>query len=197
MPFGRGPVNEVAIAHYNDVINTCIEYNITPMVTLFHWDLPLALQDTYGGWLSENVVNDFVAYSKVAYAAFGDRVDHWFTVNEPIVFCNQYPLPAMYFKNFSIPNPHQPYLCGQSVLLAHSQSYRVGKEMMPNATIAYKNNGGYKIPQTNSSDDLLATQRAWDFNEGWFSDPVFLTGQSDNLHSTDGAPNVSVLTCLS
>lgn len=175
-PFGRGPVNQEAIAHHNDVINTCLEYNIIPMATLFHWDLPLALQDTYGGWLSENIVNDFVAYASVAYAAFGDRVSHWFTVNEPLVFCGDYPLPAMYFKNFSIPNEHQQFYCSRNVLLAHSQAYRLGKSMMPNSTIAYKNNGGYKIPLTNSTADAQAVQRAWDFNEGQYSDPVYLTG---------------------
>ncbi len=82
LPFGRGPVNEEAIAHYNDVINTCIEYNVIPMVTLYHWDTPLMLQDTYGGWLSEDIVNDFVEYARIAYGRFGDRVQHWFTVNE-------------------------------------------------------------------------------------------------------------------
>lgn len=81
-PFGSGPVNEVAIAHYNDVINTCIQYNVTPMVTLYHWDLPLFLQNSYGGWLSENIVNDFVEYARVAFGRFGDRVQHWFTINE-------------------------------------------------------------------------------------------------------------------
>ena len=81
-PFGRGAVNEVAIAHYNDIIDTCIQYNVTPMVTLYHWDTPLALQDTYGGWLSENIVNDFVEYVRVVYGRFGDRVKYWFTLNE-------------------------------------------------------------------------------------------------------------------
>ncbi|KAK1051732.1 hypothetical protein LTR74_016697 [Friedmanniomyces endolithicus] len=176
MPFGRGPVNQLAIDHYNDVINTCLEYNVIPMATLYHWDTPLALQDTYGGWLSENIVNDFVAYAKVCYAAFGDRVDHWFTVNEPSVFCGQYPLPAMYFKNFTIPNIQQPFYCGQHVLLAHSQAYHLGKSMMANSTIAWKANGGYKIPLTNSSEDAEAVQRAWDFTEGWWSDPIYLTG---------------------
>ena len=151
MPFGRGPVNELAIAHYNDVINTCIEYNIIPMVTLYHWDTPLALQDTYGAWLSEDIVNDFVAYARVAFAAFGDRVDHWFTVNErtyseasarsnrltyaALVYCGEFPFPAMYFKNFTIPNVEQPFHCYQSTLLAHSQAYRLGKSMMPNSTM--------------------------------------------------------------
>ena len=83
-PFGRGPVNQLAIDHYNDLINTCLEYNVLPIATLYHWDTPLALQDSYGGWLSENIVNDFVEYARIAYSAFGDRVKYWFTVNERV-----------------------------------------------------------------------------------------------------------------
>lgn len=82
LPFGRGPVNQLAIDHYNDVINTCLQYNITPIVTLYHWDTPLALMDTYGGWLSEEIVGDFVDYARIAFNAFGDRVKWWYTVNE-------------------------------------------------------------------------------------------------------------------
>ena len=82
LPFGSGPVNQVAIDHYNDVINTCLQYNVTPRVTLYHWDLPLFLQNSYGGWLSERIVDDFTEYARIAYGAFGDRVKDWFTVNE-------------------------------------------------------------------------------------------------------------------
>ena len=81
-PFGRGAVNELAIAHYNDIINTCIEYDVIPQVTLYHWDTPLVLQDMYGGWLSEKIVHDFVEYARVAYGRFGGRVKYWYTVNE-------------------------------------------------------------------------------------------------------------------
>ncbi|KAK4495953.1 hypothetical protein PRZ48_013221 [Zasmidium cellare] len=177
LPFGKGPVNQLGIDHYNDVIDTCIEYGVTPMITLYHWDLPLYLQDTYGGWLSSSIVPDFVEYARIAYTAFGDRVSHWFTVNEPIVFCGFYPLPTQHFPNFTIPNLHQRYWCGHHVLLAHAEAYHLGKQILgANSTIALKHNGGYKIPLTNSSADAEAVQRAWDFNEGWFSDPVFLTG---------------------
>ena len=61
-------------------------------------------------------------------------------------------------------------------MLAHAQAYHLGKSMMPNSIISFKNNGGYKIPLTNSSEDAQAVQRAYDFNEGWFADPIFLTG---------------------
>lgn len=81
MPFGRGPVNQQAIDHYNDLIDTCIEYGVEPSVTLYHWDTPLVLQDTYGGWLSEEIVPDFVEYARIAFEAFGDRVSKWYTVS--------------------------------------------------------------------------------------------------------------------
>ena len=176
MPFGRGLINEQALAHYDDVINTCLQYNVTPSVTLYHWDTPLYLQNLYGGWLSEAIVPDFVEYARVVFSRYSNRVGYWYTVNEPIVFCNEYPFPANYFKNTTIPPKQQPYFCGQSVLLAHSRAYRLGKSMNLTGPISFKTNGGYKIPLTNSSEDALAVQRAWDFNEGWFANPIFIDG---------------------
>jgi beta-glucosidase/6-phospho-beta-glucosidase/beta-galactosidase len=194
MPFGNGPINEVALAHYDDVIDTCIEYGVEPSVTLYHWDLPLNLQNTYGGWLSPQVVDDFKAYANVVFNRYGNKVSRWFTVNEPIVFwytplsllwrsttdvafSETYPLPDYYFTNTSIPKQQQPFWCGHHVLLAHAEAYHLGKSIMgSNASISFKTNGGYKIPLTNSSDDALAVQRAWDFNEGWFAHPTFIDG---------------------
>ncbi|KAK0108228.1 hypothetical protein ONS95_003048 [Cadophora gregata] len=175
-PFGNGPVNELALAHYDDVINTCIEYGVEPAVTLYHWDLPLNLQNSYGGWLGGQIVDDFVNYAQVVFERYGNKVPRWFTVNEPIVFCNNYPLPDNYFTNTTIPKRQQPFWCGHHVLLAHGKAYRLGKSMGLNGTISFKTNGGYKIPLTNSSEDALAVQRAWDFNEGWFAKPTFLDG---------------------
>ena len=93
-----------------------------------------------------------------------------------IEVCAEYPLPTDYFRNFSVPYQQQPWFCGQNILLAHAQAYRLGKSMIPNSVISFKNNGGYKIPLTNSTADAQAVQRAWDFNEGWFANPTFLTG---------------------
>jgi hypothetical protein len=166
-PFGSGSVNELGIAHYNDVIDTCIQYNITPMATLHHWDMPALLQNKYGGWLGEEVVGDFREYARVAYGRFGDRVKHWFTINEPIVICTQqYPMPDGYWRNLSIPKIEQQFVCGRNILLAHAEAYRLGKSIIPDSSITFKHNGGYKIALTNSSADAEAVQRAWDFNEG-------------------------------
>lgn len=97
-------------------------------------------------------------------------------MNEPIVFCSEYPYPSNYFTATTIPPKQQPYYCGHHVLLAHAESYHVFKSLGLNGTLSFKNNGGYKIPLTNSSDDVEATQRAWDFNEGWFANPIFKDG---------------------
>ena len=77
MPWGRGEVNPEGLAHFSDVIDTCLEYGLEPAVTLYHWDLPLFLQDSYGGWLSERIVEDFVEYARVVFGAYGDRVKYW------------------------------------------------------------------------------------------------------------------------
>ena len=97
-------------------------------------------------------------------------------MNEPIVFCGGYPLPPPFHAS-AIPAKQQPYFCGQNVLLAHSQVYHLGKSMGIQGTISFKTNGGYKIPLTDSSDDAIAVQRAWDFAEGWFASPIFLGGR--------------------
>lgn len=92
------------------------------------------------------------------------------------VTSNNYPLPDLYFTNTSIPKIQQPFWCGHHVLLAHAKAYHLAKSMGINGTVSFKTNGGYKIPLTNSSEDAVAVQRAWDFNEGWFANPTFLTG---------------------
>lgn len=129
-----------------------------------------------GAWLDQQIVADFEAYARIVFDRYGDRVTHWFTVNEPSVFCSFYPLATGYFTPSTIPAQQQPYYCGRNVLLAHARAYRLGKSMGLNGTITFKTNGGYKIPLTNSTGDAEAVQRAWDFNEGMWANPIWLGG---------------------
>lgn len=178
-PFGSGDVNEAGLQHYDDVIDTCIQYGITPVVTLYHWDLPLNLQLTYGGWLNDQITNDFSEYARVAFKRWSSKVRHWVTINEPAVFCNRYPLPEGYFNDSAtaeIPPSQQFYACARNALLAHSSAYRIGKSINSSLSISFKNNGAYKIPVDNTADTAAAVQRAWDFNDGLWATPVFLTG---------------------
>jgi beta-glucosidase len=86
-------------------------------------------------------------------------------------------MPAHYFKQINIPTVQQPYFCGQNALLAHSKAYHLARSLGITAPISFKNNGGYKVPLTNSTEDAVAVQRAWDFNEGWFANPIFIDGE--------------------
>ncbi|KAJ8067512.1 hypothetical protein OCU04_004855 [Sclerotinia nivalis] len=176
-PFGHGQVNQLALDHSDDVINICIEYGIERSVTLYHRDLPLYLQNSHGGWPSSQIVDDFVNYAEVVFSYYGNKVPRWYTLNEPVAFCYNHPLPDNYFgANKEIPTWQQPYWCGRHALLAHSKAYHLAKSLSINGTISFKNNGGYKIPLTNSTEDAKVVERAWDFFGGWFANPVFING---------------------
>ena len=80
LPNGRGEVNPKGIEFYNNVIDYCLEKGIEPNVTLFHYDLPNVLAEE-GGWENRSIVDDFEAYAKVCFEAFGDRVKLWSTLS--------------------------------------------------------------------------------------------------------------------
>ena len=84
--FPKGTVDELNLAgvdYYNKLIDLLVESNITPVITLYHFDLPQTLQDEYDGWLNTKMVDFFNDYAKFCFGAFGDRVKWWITFNEP------------------------------------------------------------------------------------------------------------------
>ena len=85
-PQGNGEVNEKGLAFYDDIINECIHYGMEPMVTVYHWDMPQALQEAYGGWENRAIVKDYVNYATTLFQRYGDRVHYWITMNEQNVF---------------------------------------------------------------------------------------------------------------
>jgi beta-glucosidase len=85
LPLGRGKVNEAGIAFYNALIDECLQYGITPWVTLYHWDLPQSLEDR-GGWINRDILGWFTDYVDLCIRRFGDRVKHWIILNEPMAF---------------------------------------------------------------------------------------------------------------
>lgn len=116
-------INPEGVNYYNNLIDGLLENNIEPVVTLYHWDLPRALQDI-GGWTNSIIALYFEEYANVCFALFGDRVKTWITINEPPSICVD-----TYDGNDGAPGILSPgvgdYLCGRTLLLAHARAYHL------------------------------------------------------------------------
>jgi len=86
LPDGSGSVNEKGIQFYSDLIDELLRCGIEPIITIYHWDLPQALEDKYGGWKSRKIIADFENYCRILYKYYGERVKYWVSLNEQNVF---------------------------------------------------------------------------------------------------------------
>jgi beta-glucosidase len=117
-PDGRGPVNPRGLDHYSRLVDSLLEAGITPVVTLYHWDLPQALQDE-GGWAARDTAGAFAGFAAIAAGALGDRVHRWITLNEP------WGSAAAGYRDGrvapGITDPAQAVAANHHLLLAHGQ----------------------------------------------------------------------------
>ena len=89
LPEGRGRVNEKGFDYYDRLVDELLENGIQPWPTLFHWDLPQALEDAYGGWRGRQIIDDFADYAALVAERLSDRVKNFFTVNEFYCFIDK------------------------------------------------------------------------------------------------------------
>ena len=125
LPLGLGAINEAGVQYYNDLINELIANGITPVVTLYHWDLPQALEDA-GGWLNPDVADWFADYSRVCFERFGDRVKFWITLNEPQVTSTR-GYGTGKFAPGVVGEGTTAYVAAHNQIRAHAKSYRLYK----------------------------------------------------------------------
>jgi beta-glucosidase len=177
LPDGTGRVNAAGIAFYDRLIDALLAKNIAPMVTLYHWDLPEAL-DVRGGWLNRDISAWFAEYAHVAFRAFDDRIPKWVTLNEPWVI-----MDGGYVSNVLAPghcNLREAPIVTHNLLRAHGaavQAYRAdGKH-----EIGLVVNLEPKYPASDSAEDLAATARADAYMNRQYLDPVFLGRYPDEL----------------
>ncbi|KGJ50835.1 6-phospho-beta-glucosidase [Clostridium sp. NCR] len=152
-----GSINEIAVDFYNDVINTLLENEIEPFINLFHFDMPMYLQEL-GGWENRDVVNRYQNFAKLCFKLFGDRVKNWFTHNEPIVpvecgYLGEYHYPAVVdFK--------RAVQVGYHIMLSSALAIMEYKKLNLEGQIGIIINLTPSYPRSNSKEDLNASNIA-------------------------------------
>lgn len=192
-------INQKAIDHYNTLINALLANNITPVVTLYHWDLPQSLQDAYGGFLNtERFTQDFLYFAETAFSLFGDRVKYWLTFNEPSSYClNGYVTgshaPGRCINPLTCTFGFVPLdlvRCVHTTLIAHARAvdmYRKKFQSTQKGKISLAINGNWAEPfDSTSEQDKKAAQLQLDFSIGWYADPIFLGRFPQSLTSVIG-----------
>lgn len=169
IPDGNGKINQNGINFYNDIINALIKRGIEPSITLFHWDLPAALQEK-GGWANREIVKDFVKYAKICFENFGDRVKRWFTINEPIVFTIRgYGLGL-------VPPCGKDCQAGvdaaHNALLAHGETVRLFRKMHLKGEIGLALDLIPKLPDSDKPEDIAVAELANATSQTYFYDAV-------------------------
>ncbi|KAJ8709812.1 hypothetical protein PYW08_009816 [Mythimna loreyi] len=167
-------INPAGIEFYNNYINEMLKYNIEPMITLYHWDLPQKLQEL-GGIANPFFTEWFEAYARVVFENFGDRVKLFITFNEPREICFQgygSDLKAPILNSTAIGT----YLCAKNLVLAHAKAYHLyNKEFKP----TQKGQCGITIsvnwfgPATDSAEDQLAAEIKRQGEWGIYAHPIF------------------------
>ncbi|XP_076943076.1 beta-glucosidase 24-like [Bidens hawaiensis] len=174
--------NLEGINHYNRLIDELKANNIEPFVTLFHWDLPNALEEEYMGFLSSKIVDDFANYAEICFWEFGDRVKNWVTLNEPYRFTYSGYVeggfaPGRGGKNQDGDPETEPYIVAYNLLNCHAAAYRKYQEEFKDVQkgkvgITLDTNYFKPYHGNHNEDDLRAVEYAYDFMLGWFLDPL-------------------------
>lgn len=173
-PDGQGEINQEGIDFYSNLIDELLKYNITPWITLYHWDLPLALQTEKDGWLNPEIADFFAKYAEICFEHFGDRVKNWITLNEPWVVAI-----LGYGEGVFAPgrkSKDEPYLAAHQLLRSHGKAVKVYREKYQEkqgGKIGITNNCDWREPLTNKPEDAEAAERSLLFFLGWFADPIY------------------------
>jgi beta-glucosidase len=173
LPAGTGTVNGAGIAFYDRLVDLLLEHGITPFVTLYHWDLPQALQER-GGWLATDVARWFSAYAGVLVDRLGDRVHHWVTINEPHVVAFAGHGSGVHAP--SVKDLAAALTVTHNLLLAHRGAAAAIRAVRDDASVGIALNLSPERPASEDEDDRTAATVFDGFLNRWFLDPLFGRG---------------------
>jgi beta-glucosidase len=169
LPEGAGRINEKGLGFYDRLVDALLAHGITPMATLYHWDLPEAL-DNRGGWLNPDIAEWFADYARVCFDKLDDRIRLWATLNEPWVITD-----GGYLHGTLAPghrNLFETPAAAHNLLKAHGRAVAVYRELGRHL-IGLVVNIEPKVPASNAPEDLAATERAHAYMNRHYLDPVF------------------------
>ena len=182
LPEGRGKVNAAGLGFYERLVDTLLEHGIQPMATLYHWDLPAAL-DNRGGWLNPDVAEWFADYARIVFRRLDDRIKLWATLNEPWVITD-----GGYLHGTLAPghrNRFEAPIASHNLMRSHGLAVR-----------AYRAEGRHgiglvvnlepKYPASQSTEDLAATIRADAYMNRQYLDPALLGRYPEELKEIFG-----------
>jgi beta-glucosidase len=164
-----GPVNEAGLAFYSALVDELLAAGIAPTVTLYHWDLPQALEDA-GGWTNRATADRFGEYAAIVAAALGDRVQVFTTLNEP--FCSAY---LGYASGVHAPGRTDDAAALAAVHhlnLAHGRAVAAIRDAAPDARLSITLNLAWVRPETDSAPDAEAARRIDGLQNRVFLDPI-------------------------
>ena len=180
LPDGTGAANERGLDFYDRLVDGLLEADITPMLTLFHWDLPQPLQDR-GGWGSRDTIDAFVAYADVVSARLGDRVPLWVTHNEPSVVA----------VDGHVVGEHAPGLRDRALglrvahhlLVSHGLAVSAIRANAPSSDVGIVTNAWPQRPATDAPQDIAAAERQYAAEVGWYLGPLYGKGYPQDIQA--------------
>jgi len=170
-PTGRGAANAEGLDFYDRLVDGLLAADIEPWVTLYHWDLPQALQDAGGGWAHRSTADAFAEYTDIVTRRLGDRVKHWITINEPWVVSYLGSLIGIHAPgNHSLP---ETLAVAHHLLLAHGHAADVVRTNVRDSQVGITLNLSHVYAEGDGELDQLAGSVADGALNRWFLDPVF------------------------
>jgi beta-glucosidase len=177
LPKGRGRVNAKGLSFYDRLVDALLERDILPFITLYHWDLPLELENK-GGWLNDDTARWFGDYSDLMFRAFSDRVPYWMTINEPAVIMEKGYVLGVYAPGHR--NAAEAPAVARNLLRAHGYSVQAYRDR-GDGCIGIAVNIQPKYPASESVGDQAAARRANAWRNLQFLDAVLLGSTPDEL----------------
>jgi beta-glucosidase len=177
IPDGFGKVNRPGLDYYDRLLDGLLARGITPYVTLYHWDLPQALQDR-GGWANRDTALAFADYVAATARRLGDRVRHWITLNEPQVVVYEGHVAGTHAPGMNDPLLIAPV--SHHLLLAHGLATQALRSEAPETQVGITLNMMAVEPGADREEDIAAARELDGIMHRWFLDPLYRTAYPED-----------------